>query len=400
VLFYTTEGNFGEDNFKIICEELFPLDIGSSSYTEYETDDPDFIKFMMSNPAILEMKKGHCHSHNTMTTFFSGTDTGELVENAPNHNIYVSLIVNNRNDNCAMVAFVASEVTTIPASTISTEVKFRDQDGNEVVRKYKREVAATEKEGQVVYAHDCEIEYPGMVGDTLTARFQQLSDNLRKKEEARQENLKKDYYQNPRDSWRKDPFYGKRGWNQPDLFDTNKGADRDNTNKEKGKKSGREIYIPPGISGKHLLKEIENGDKVYNKNKQRGGAYTQLPKSTKTEIYSMLSKLLTLDPMSEEHLASIVKRTSDEFYPTGTRDIDLKTKANHYYDAITERAKSFYSISFNEDKRRTKYEDTMSSAIEILETFDSHFPEFIDQVITAIKETFNESFNKESKLFS
>jgi hypothetical protein len=67
VLFYNTFGEFGSDNFKVIAEELYPLDIGTGTYTEYETGDPDFIKFMMDNPHILEMRKGHIHSHNTMS---------------------------------------------------------------------------------------------------------------------------------------------------------------------------------------------------------------------------------------------------------------------------------------------------------------------------------------------
>lgn len=43
-----------------------------------------------------------------MATFFSSVDTGELFENAPNHNYYVSLIVNYEDSNkwCAKVAFM------------------------------------------------------------------------------------------------------------------------------------------------------------------------------------------------------------------------------------------------------------------------------------------------------
>ena len=42
-----------------------------------------------------QWKVGHIHSHNVMRVFFSGTDMDELHDNAPSHNFYVSLIVNN-----------------------------------------------------------------------------------------------------------------------------------------------------------------------------------------------------------------------------------------------------------------------------------------------------------------
>lgn len=393
VLFYTTEGAFGEDSFKITCEEVFPLDIGSSGYTEYETDDPDFIRYMMANPAILDMKKGHIHSHNTMNTFFSGTDTGELVENAPNHNFYVSLIVNNKNENCAMVAFIATEESETQETTIVTQVKFKNGEGEDVSKKFTKKIEATKTESKAIYAYECDIEYPGTVGGTLTARFQQLSEKLRRREEEREKIWKKNNPNVNRYGPNQDFFHGKRDWNQPELFDTHSKTNRGNPKEERGGKNGKTITIPQGLSGKNLLKAITDGVPIYSKKKS--GVYSQLPKSTKTEVYSMLSKLLTLDPTSEEHLGSIMNKLNFSFYPAGNRTNDMRISANKYYDDVSDRATSFYSMTFLEDKKRVKYEDTMSAAIEILSTFDTHFPELVENLTEAIKDT----FNKESKLF-
>jgi hypothetical protein len=41
-----------------------------------------------------------------MNVFFSGTDMGELNDNSPKHNIYLSLIVNNYLDMTAKLAFI------------------------------------------------------------------------------------------------------------------------------------------------------------------------------------------------------------------------------------------------------------------------------------------------------
>lgn len=104
-LFYKlVEGNFGQDKCVLQAEHVYLQDIGTSVYTEYEYG-PDYFKYLMDHPELMDMKVGHIHSHNNMAVFFSGTDDQELVDNAPNHNFYLSLIVNNNNDMCARVAF-------------------------------------------------------------------------------------------------------------------------------------------------------------------------------------------------------------------------------------------------------------------------------------------------------
>ena len=86
--------------------DILLMDKGSQSYTAY-TFDASVIEHMENNPELEECKMGHIHSHNTMSVFFSGTDMSELEDNSPNHNYYLSLIVNNFMDFCAKVCFIA-----------------------------------------------------------------------------------------------------------------------------------------------------------------------------------------------------------------------------------------------------------------------------------------------------
>lgn len=107
ILFYKVEGSIKDpENMKIILEEILPMHKGTSTYTEY-TFDERVVEHMMDNEHLEDCKIGHIHSHNTMGVFFSGTDWDELEDNAPNHNMYLSLIVNNFMDFCAKVAFIA-----------------------------------------------------------------------------------------------------------------------------------------------------------------------------------------------------------------------------------------------------------------------------------------------------
>ena len=101
ILFYKIEGSIQDiENFKIILEDILPLNKGTQAYTEY-TFDERVIEHMEENEHLEECRMGHIHSHNTMGVFFSATDWSELEDNVVNHNYYLSLIVNNFMDFCA-----------------------------------------------------------------------------------------------------------------------------------------------------------------------------------------------------------------------------------------------------------------------------------------------------------
>ena len=70
------------------------MDVGSVAYTEFDMS-PDVISYMAEHPELLDCKMGLIHSHNNMSTFFSGTDINTLKEEGIDRNHFVSLIVNN-----------------------------------------------------------------------------------------------------------------------------------------------------------------------------------------------------------------------------------------------------------------------------------------------------------------
>lgn len=149
ILFYKVEGSIQDPkNFKIILEDILPLNKGTQAYTEYSFDER-VIDHMEENEHLEECKMGHIHSHNTMGVFFSGTDWSELEDNVGNHNYYLSLIVNNFMDFCAKVCFIAEAPPT----------NFAFMAKNENGENYLYgESAYTVKPKMVVY--DCEITCP------------------------------------------------------------------------------------------------------------------------------------------------------------------------------------------------------------------------------------------------
>lgn len=93
ILFYTYSGSFDTNDLKIECKDIYQMDIGNGSYTEY-TINPDVASYMLDHD-LMGCYIGHIHSHHNMAAFFSGTDTKELNDGGMDTNHFVSLIVNN-----------------------------------------------------------------------------------------------------------------------------------------------------------------------------------------------------------------------------------------------------------------------------------------------------------------
>lgn len=93
-LFFTHEGSFENNDLVIRCADIYIMDIGTQAYTEFDMN-PDVIAYMCENSELLDCQMGLIHSHNNMSTFFSGTDTTTLKEEGRDRNNFVSLIVNN-----------------------------------------------------------------------------------------------------------------------------------------------------------------------------------------------------------------------------------------------------------------------------------------------------------------
>lgn len=100
------------EHWTIYAEDFYLVDIGSGVYTEYEVgkgafSGPDVIELFELFPGLEEgtHKRQHCHSHHTMSTFFSGEDWKNLENRANNANYALMLIVNMSGKWEAKVAF-------------------------------------------------------------------------------------------------------------------------------------------------------------------------------------------------------------------------------------------------------------------------------------------------------
>ncbi len=137
LLYQVIQGDLSKPEDMVIkAIGIFPCDVGSSAYTEY--DPGDFILDMDEAYDFLTngYKLGHIHTHHSMTCFFSGTDMAELHSNAPNYSdsYYLSLIVNKSNAYCAKIAKTMKKLNLWLMLIVLSSMKSKIKSWNRLLR--------------------------------------------------------------------------------------------------------------------------------------------------------------------------------------------------------------------------------------------------------------------------
>lgn len=181
VLFYTVEGSFETEDLVINCVDICLMDVGTAGLTSF-TIDADVVSYMSDNIELLNpgVYQGLIHSHNNMSTFFSGTDIDTLVAEGHDMAHFVSLIINNKGIYTAAITRRGTKQTT----TVS-ELKYPTW-GNIT------KVSAIEKkeEKEVIIKHLLNVEY-SYQDSTLQEASDRMSFIKAKKEKEEQKLAKK-----------------------------------------------------------------------------------------------------------------------------------------------------------------------------------------------------------------
>lgn len=123
VLFYDYTGRFEDNSLVLTAKDFCLMDYGSATYTEFDKS-AEICNYMIEHD-LLECQQGLMHSHDQMSTFFSGTDLGTLQEEGSDMNNFLSLIVNNAGQ---YTAAITRKVKHIPHVTEVLEYEFFDEE--------------------------------------------------------------------------------------------------------------------------------------------------------------------------------------------------------------------------------------------------------------------------------
>jgi len=180
VLYSINKGDIhNPKSFEIEAHAMYPMDIGTSGYTEYDFKPEETFDMHDYYPQILTdgWDMGHMHTHHNMKAYFSGTDEQELRDNTPNHAYYLSLIVNHKGEYVARLCVMAKREVKGTSG-----IKYKNING-------KDKTSATEIKyiQEIVYAIDLEVSYLQAPQNSFMDEV--LKIKARKEERAKQTKL-------------------------------------------------------------------------------------------------------------------------------------------------------------------------------------------------------------------
>jgi hypothetical protein len=276
-----------------------------------------------------------------MGVFFSGTDDSELIDNCPFHNFYFSLIVNNKNEMCAKVAFLAKSKTDT-----KTAITFKDENGNDKTVEYD-----SSEEKECVYTYNCEIEKPG-AGEDLAIRFQEIQTKKKQEEEKKSTVL-----------------VGVGGYSNGNLWSGVDDWDDDSWGKGKSSTGKWEKGHEVGEMGIDTKKDIrKKGSRV------------------SPGTYSMLVKLLSLNHLEESNLGDIMESLHKRFYAKEAKDsspIAIKS----YFDALVNKSIEFYMEAYPGDTGLQNFEKVMEDCVEFISVYENVYPELQESLSQVLQLT-------------
>ena len=123
VLFVKHTGSFENNDLVITCEDLYPMDLGTSGWTEFKMNE-DVTAYMAENIELFECDLSLCHSHHAMGAFFSGQDTKTLQIEGSDTNCFVSLIVDTKGTYQAAVTRKIQKKTKVVTTELGATYEF------------------------------------------------------------------------------------------------------------------------------------------------------------------------------------------------------------------------------------------------------------------------------------
>jgi hypothetical protein len=155
VLFTTHQGSFEENNLVITCEDIYPMDLGNSTYTEFKMSE-DVAAYMAENIELFDCDLQLVHSHHVMSTHPSGTDLQTLREEGNERNCFVSLIVNNAGTYYAAITRKVQTKSEVTVKSLGTSYEFFGEGTKEITHDGTETTKTIDKE--VIQYFDLEIE--------------------------------------------------------------------------------------------------------------------------------------------------------------------------------------------------------------------------------------------------
>lgn len=181
VLFYRRQGTFENNDLVLTCEDIYPMDLGSSGWTEFNMSE-EVTSYIAENLDLFACETGLVHSHHSYGAFFSGQDDKMLQQEGDDTNCFLSLVVDTRGSYVARITRKLQYKSKVTIEMKETTYNFFG-DGERKIESSGEPIEQT-KEETVIQYFDLDVErheVPNSL-DFLDKRFEEIE--TRKKAET------------------------------------------------------------------------------------------------------------------------------------------------------------------------------------------------------------------------
>lgn len=183
VLFVSHTGTFEGDDLVITCEDIYPMDLGTSGWTEFKMSE-EVAAYMAENIELFDYDTALVHSHHSLGAFLSSQDIKMVQQEGNDTNCFVSLVVDTRGKYVAIVTRKVQTKSEVTVKNLGTSYEFFGEGTKEITHDGTETTKVIDKE--VIEYYDLEVERHEVSNDLeyLDARFDEIQ---RRKSHVRRE---------------------------------------------------------------------------------------------------------------------------------------------------------------------------------------------------------------------
>ena len=181
VLFYTHTGKFEDGSLEIQCQDIYPMDLGTGTFTDFKMDE-SVVGYIAENIDLFGCDTGLVHSHHSMGAFFSSTDTSTLRTEGNDTNCFISLIVDTKGTYQAAITRKVQTKLKVTTEDLGTSYEFFGE-GSKTVQDEKGPIQQDYKDDCFIeyFMLDVEIEHVDNPLAYLDTRFDEIQEAKRKR---------------------------------------------------------------------------------------------------------------------------------------------------------------------------------------------------------------------------
>lgn len=180
VLFTSHTGTFENNDLVITCEDIYPMDLGTSGWTEFKMSE-DVAAYMAENIELFGYDIALVHSHHTLGAFLSGQDMKMVQQEGNDTNCFVSLVVDTKGTYVAIVTRKVQTKSEVTIKKLGTSYEFFGEGTKELTHDSEQTTRVIDKE--VIEYFDLEVERHE-VNNTLSYLDDRFDEIEKKKKEV------------------------------------------------------------------------------------------------------------------------------------------------------------------------------------------------------------------------